>query len=493
MLSTRLAFLVLLTAAGTARADWRPVPITLAPEPARKLELAGPLILALQTRHVTVYDPGTNQARRAFTLRGQEDGLVDLVATAQGWWLASRRELWRSDDRGFTWRSLHVRKPSDPAVWLALFPTAEGLVGAASDGLFRIEPGRIFPWGTGGRTPVRGAAASREALVVESTRGFVRFSSDGLRAPLDLRAGPLHGAVDDAGALVLAADDEVLRCAERCAVRGRLPGLRYAAVHDGSYWAATTDSVWREDAAGGWRESGAGLGALRPVALASSGTALWVLGDQGLARWVPRDADAATVSTAEGVPADPPIGAVRQWALARIPVGGTTVDSWRRRVRWQAAAPRVGVTVSRDIDDRYSETFGNTIGISTTQDRILIGPDFNSISRAESDGYRYGLALTWNLEELVFNPRELNVSNEIEDIYRFRESVALDVTRIYYDRARTRLDLARALDDHERALLAVRLDELTAALDYYTGGRFSAALATVRPDAPDSGAARRMP
>jgi hypothetical protein len=91
------------------------------------------------------------------------------------------------------------------------------------------------------------------------------------------------------------------------------------------------------------------------------------------------------------------------------------------------------------------------------------------------------MSLRWQLDDLVFNPAELTVSGEVEDRLRLRESVLLDVTRLYYDRLRAERQMLAEGDAARRGELALRVEELTAELDFYTGGRFSAAVGQAAP------------
>lgn len=77
----------------------------------------------------------------------------------------------------------------------------------------------------------------------------------------------------------------------------------------------------------------------------------------------------------------------------------------------------------------------------------------------------------WDLRELVFNPAEVQVYGLIG----VQRDLMLEVTRIYYQRRQLALRLlVRPPEDPIAAeSLRMRVDELTAQLDAYTGGWFS--------------------
>jgi hypothetical protein len=228
---------------------------------------------------------------------------------------------------------------------------------------------------------------------------------------------------------------------------------------------------------GEWERASEGLGRYTGGQIALLGASPWLLTAHGLFFWSEGGAVEPTrqpVHPLEDARRGPSMATVRVMVLAELRLPST--EAWLRRVRWRAAAPRLSLGYRHGTDRSFGLTESNTIGLSTTENRILIGPNGTSATRKNSMAGDYSIGLTWNFDDLVFNGQELSVSNEQEDLFRLRESVLLDVTRIYYDRLRTLAELAFERDAAKRMRLEIRLDELTADLDVYTGGRFSAAL-----------------
>ena len=94
-------------------------------------------------------------------------------------------------------------------------------------------------------------------------------------------------------------------------------------------------------------------------------------------------------------------------------------------------------------------------------------------------GTDYRVELKWKLDELVMNSERIRVIGEAQDIVKLRDKVLGEVNRIYFDRRRLQTDLLLNPPSDLKGQLEdqLRLMELTAELDAYTGGRFSEALA----------------
>jgi hypothetical protein len=519
-----------------AAADWRPIPVNLPPEPARKLLAVDKGLLVLQARQLTLVSMDGRQSRRAYVLRMQNDGLVDVIVDGAQWWLASRRQIWSSDDAGHTWRPLVTLTPRDTNEWLALTRVNGNLIAASRDGTRRIEPGSATPWGAAANAPTRQAFSDAGALMLETHRGLSLLTKTGTlrRLPHQTLRGLRAFAYYDNGEIAVADATQVYLCTDECDAE-ILPEVEALSVNDEGFWAATTDSVFftsrseqerylqaqaerglsppesvvsgvpgvpEKPAAGsqeqpvqpraGWVRRDTGLGAATPQALEGQGRRAWVATAQGLFAWE----NAAQVAEAQPPGAGeqprpihplndfrrgPPMAAVRQWTLDKLLTGGDPIASWKKRVRWRGAAPRMALSFRRKHDTTAVIRVSNTIGISTSESRMFLGPDNAAVNEGRSAGYDYGVSLTWNLDDLVYDNRELGISNEMEDLYKLRRAVILDVTRLYYDRLRVLTDLGLETDPRKQILLELRLEELTADMDFFTDGRFSDALARGAP------------
>jgi hypothetical protein len=90
----------------------------------------------------------------------------------------------------------------------------------------------------------------------------------------------------------------------------------------------------------------------------------------------------------------------------------------------------------------------------------------------------YQLTLKWRLDELMMSSERIRVISESQDVVKLRDKVLGEVTRIYFDRRRLQVDslLSPSSDIKSQVEDQLRLMELTAELDAFTGGEFSRAL-----------------
>jgi hypothetical protein len=86
---------------------------------------------------------------------------------------------------------------------------------------------------------------------------------------------------------------------------------------------------------------------------------------------------------------------------------------------------------------------------------------------------------TWELNKLVMSSEKIRTISEAQDIVKLRDKVLEDVTRLYFERRRLQVDMVLQPGDMKGQLKnELRLQELTAQIDAYTGGRYSQALKT---------------
>ena len=95
---------------------------------------------------------------------------------------------------------------------------------------------------------------------------------------------------------------------------------------------------------------------------------------------------------------------------------------------------------------------------------------------ADSDkDHVYQATFKWRLDDLMMSSERIRVISEAQDVVKLRDKVLGEVTRIYFDRRRLQVDnlLAPSSDIRSQVEDQLRLMELTAELDAYTGGQFS--------------------
>ena len=150
---------------------------------------------------------------------------------------------------------------------------------------------------------------------------------------------------------------------------------------------------------------------------------------------------------------------------------GLSRRGWWPRLELDAA---VGYDRSRREDEDQSFTYGEL-------------RDLRDRGRVSSRDFEAVLSLSWDLGEIAYPSDVTELSREARQRVSLRDNVLDEVNQLYFDRERARQALLRFVDrsDPEAVALRIRIDELAAGLDAWTGGWFServrASEASLRP------------
>ena len=167
--------------------------------------------------------------------------------------------------------------------------------------------------------------------------------------------------------------------------------------------------------------------------------------------------------------AEPPVREVQEMALAYSKTDPHYVDAWLKASQSTVLLPEV------------KAGYGYSQGLGNDYDYIILdatAAPVSQISGAAVD-YDHGFSVSakWRFDKLIMSSERIRVISESQDIVKLRDNVLEDVTRLYFDRRRLQVDMLLNSGDMKAQLKnELRLAELTAELDAYTGGRFSAAL-----------------
>jgi hypothetical protein len=156
---------------------------------------------------------------------------------------------------------------------------------------------------------------------------------------------------------------------------------------------------------------------------------------------------------------DPPIEEVQRAAALRAGPSPAEAASWQARARWAAWLPRLTTWY------RHGESASRTLGLTSSAavDYVRLAPTDEA-----------GLRLSWNLAAIAFSEAELHGAEAAARAARQRAEAAERVTRLYFRRRELIAALWLSPPDEPKARAAAELavDEVTAELDFLTGGLF---------------------
>jgi len=165
--------------------------------------------------------------------------------------------------------------------------------------------------------------------------------------------------------------------------------------------------------------------------------------------------------------AEPTVLDVQGMAMQYTHTNRDQVERWLRASKNAAILPELKLRYTYDTDRDVDYAY-----ISGTDE------DFEFDQGGQDWGQDYRVELRWRLDELVMNSERIRVISEAQDVVKLRDKVLGEVTRIYFDRRRLQTDLLLSPPSDLKSQVEdqLRLMELTAELDAYTGGQFSGAL-----------------
>jgi hypothetical protein len=396
--------------------------------------------------------------------------VLGLAQTAEGLWIATPSALWcwdgeadpRSVALGVGARLRDVEVDSSGRVWAA-----------SESGLFVRRPGRgsferdaSLP--PGDVLAVRAAgpsvfAARNGALWQQRGDRFEALASGLGIGWWELRAAAMLG-----GSFYLAVPRGLWHVGPSGAERldpalGELRDLR--ALGD-ALVVASSRGVWRVAHREGAGPDARALLDASAERLLAVGAQTWVATDRGLARLDEPAADAPRAVASAPAEPEPPISAVHAAALEYLDLAPGALRQVEARARKRGWLPelRAGIGSGRDRARDHD------------WDEVVSSGEVRSLAEyhdGRDRGVRSDLELIWDFGQLAAPDDAIAVSRERRLVIELRDQVLERVNRLYFERLRV-LDAAAATGDPgERRVHELRVAELGAQLDAWTGGRFS--------------------
>ena len=158
---------------------------------------------------------------------------------------------------------------------------------------------------------------------------------------------------------------------------------------------------------------------------------------------------------------------VQEWAIEYADVHPNKIRQWHRDSKRKAFLPDLSLSLSGG----NSWSRSNTLWGSSSSGNILIGPD----DKGRSEDVSWGVSLRWRLGDLIWSSHQTSIDVRSRLMVQLREDILDQVIRLFFEWTRLNFELENDKENHSKSNFdkRLRIRELTAYLDAYTGGKFS--------------------
>ena len=152
---------------------------------------------------------------------------------------------------------------------------------------------------------------------------------------------------------------------------------------------------------------------------------------------------------------EPSIQEVIQATIEYNEISPQKIKAWRKQSRLRALLPQVSLN--------YSKSIWGTSGGASYEGKAFVGPRDWSIT------------LSWDIGDLIWDSSQTDIDTRSRLNTQLRLDILEEVNRIYFERKRLIEELLNTPPQNTQEITEkkLRIEELTSALDYYTGGLFS--------------------
>ncbi|MBF0123619.1 MAG: hypothetical protein HQL21_09525 [Candidatus Omnitrophica bacterium] len=156
---------------------------------------------------------------------------------------------------------------------------------------------------------------------------------------------------------------------------------------------------------------------------------------------------------------EPSVKDVQKMSIRYSDTDKAKIDAWQRQSRIKAFLPTVSTGMNRGGTELYHWDTG------PNPDVLQKGKEYRD----------WDVSLSWDLGDVLWSTNQTSIDSRSKMMVELRGQVLDQVTRLYFERRRIQIELAscRYSSSGERMAAEMRVDELTAHIDSYTGGEFS--------------------
>lgn len=166
---------------------------------------------------------------------------------------------------------------------------------------------------------------------------------------------------------------------------------------------------------------------------------------------------------------EPTVSEVHDMVLVYSKTDPAHVEKWLAASVNAAWLPEL--TFTYDYDNGFDTDYAYVAADATADPQATL--DGSGVDK------QHGLQVRakWELDKLVMSSERIRVISEAQDVVKLRDKILEDATRLYFDRRRLQVEMLMSNGDMKTQLKnELRLQELTAQIDAYTGGRFSSTI-----------------
>lgn len=170
------------------------------------------------------------------------------------------------------------------------------------------------------------------------------------------------------------------------------------------------------------------------------------------------------------IKAEPTVREVQKAAVRHYELEPDRIHRLARNARLKGLIPNVSASFSNELGNRFTNTKDGLFPILPSPDANPNPNYFKERVAESSDQLTWSVSASWDLDRLVFAAESLDAKS----LTGLEENLVREVTTLFFSRRRilASLILSPPDDDEEFFYELMRLDEITATLDSFTGGMF---------------------